>query len=171
MVYGKWPGIVIAFVILVAFVSDILDGVVARWLHVATARLRHLDSRVDLVFYATAAWAVWKLHPVVVRTIAIPALIVIALDVTRHVFDFLKFGRDVAYHAWSSKVWGLFLAMALVLLTGFGIAQPFVWLAVILGLVAQVEGLVISVILPSWTHDVPTFVHALKIRNNTSRPG
>jgi CDP-diacylglycerol--glycerol-3-phosphate 3-phosphatidyltransferase len=171
MVYGKRPGIVIAFVILLAFVSDILDGVVARRLRVATARLRHLDSRVDLVFYATAAWAVWKLHPAVVKTVAIPALIVVALDVTRHVFDFLKFGRDVAYHAWSSKVWGLFLATSLMLLTGFGMAQPFVWLAVISGLIAQVEGLVISVILPRWTHDVPSFLHALKIRNNTRGQG
>jgi CDP-diacylglycerol--glycerol-3-phosphate 3-phosphatidyltransferase len=171
MVYRKWPGIAIAFVILVAFISDVLDGVVARRLGVATPELRHLDSRVDLVFYATAAWAVWKLHPAVVRTIAVPALIVIGLDVTRHVFDFLKFGRDVAYHAWSSKAWGLLLAVAMVLLTGFDVAQPYVWLAVISGLIAQVDGLAISVILPTWTHDVPSFVHALKIRNNTLLPG
>ena len=48
------------------------DGVVARKLGVATAELRHLDSRVDLVFYATAAWAVWRVHPDVVRSIAVP---------------------------------------------------------------------------------------------------
>ena len=60
------------------------------------------------MFYATAAWAVWTLMPDVVRSIAVPGLVVIALDVVRHVFDFVKFGRDAAYHAWSSKVWGSF---------------------------------------------------------------
>jgi hypothetical protein len=35
----------------------------------------------------------------------------------------------------------------------------------ILGLIAQVEGLLISVALPVWTHDVPTLIHALRIRN------
>jgi CDP-diacylglycerol--glycerol-3-phosphate 3-phosphatidyltransferase len=48
---------------------------------------------------------------------------------------------------------------------GFGISQPFVGITVILGLIAQLEGLAISVALPVWTHDVPTLIHALKIRN------
>lgn len=165
LVYADAPGVVFAGVVLVAFLSDYFDGVIARRLGVASAELRHFDSRADLVFYATAAWAVWRLHPDVVRSIAVPGLIVIALDVLRHIFDFAKFGRDVAYHAWSSKVWGLSLALALVLLMGFGISQPFVAITVILGLIAQIEGLLISVALPVWTHDVPTLVHALRIRN------
>jgi phosphatidylglycerophosphate synthase len=165
LVYADAPGVVFASVVLVAFVSDYFDGVIARRLGVASAELRHFDSRADLVFYATAAWAVWRLHPDVVRSVAVPGLIVIGLDVIRHIFDFAKFGRDVAYHAWSSKVWGLSLALALVLLMGFGISRPFVGITVILGLIAQIEGLLISVALPVWTHDVPTLIHALRIRN------
>ena len=111
------------------------------------------------------------LHPNVVKSIAIPGLIVVGLDVLRHVFDFLKFGRDAAYHAWSSKAWGLSLAAALVLLLGFGIVDPFVPITVALGLIAQVEGLLISIILPGWTHDVPTLGHALRIRNNVREKG
>jgi CDP-diacylglycerol--glycerol-3-phosphate 3-phosphatidyltransferase len=165
LVYAGAPGVVFAGVVLVAFESDYFDGVIARKLGVASAELRHFDSRADLVFYATAAWSVWRLHPDVVRSVAVPGLIVIGLDVVRHVFDFAKFGRDVAYHAWSSKVWGLSLALALVLLMGFGISQPFVGITVVLGLIAQIEGLLISVALPVWTHDVPTLIHALRIRN------
>lgn len=165
LVYADAPGAAFAGVVLAAFLSDYFDGVVARRLGVVSAELRHFDSRADLVFYATAAWAVWRLHPDVVRSVSVPGLIVIALDVLRHIFDFAKFGRDVAYHAWSSKLWGLSLALALVLLMGFGISQPFVAITVILGLIAQIEGLLISVALPVWTHDVPTLVHALRIRN------
>ena len=165
LVYAGASGVVFAIVVLVAFVSDYFDGMLSRKLGVASAELRHFDSRADLVFYATAAWAVWRLHPDVVRSVAIPALVVIGLDIVRHVFDFAKFGRDVAYHAWSSKVWGLSLALAMVLLMGFGVGQPFVGITVILGLIAQIEGLLISVALPVWTHDVPTLIHALRIRN------
>jgi CDP-diacylglycerol--glycerol-3-phosphate 3-phosphatidyltransferase len=168
MVYEDAPGGAFALVILVAFVSDYFDGVVARRVGVASAELRHFDSRADLVFYATAAWVVWRTHPEVVRRFAVPGLIVIGLDVIRHVFDFSKFGKDVAYHAWSSKIWGLALALALVLLMGFGIVQPFVGAAVVLGLIAQVEGLLISAVLPRWTHDVPTLRRALQIRRDFS---
>jgi len=170
LVYAGAPGVVFASVVLIAFVSDYFAGVIARSLGVASAELRHFDSRADLVFYATAAWAVWRLHPDVVRSVAVPGLIVIGLDVVRHIFDFAKFGRDVAYHAWSSKVWGLSLALALVLLMGFGVSQPFVGITIILGLIAQIEGLLISVALPVWTHDVPTLIHALRIRNTTAGP-
>jgi phosphatidylglycerophosphate synthase len=165
LVYAGARGLVFASVVLIAFVSDYFDGVIARRLGVASAELRHFDSRADLVFYATAAWAVWRLHPDVVRSVAIPALVVVGLDVVRHIFDFTKFGRDVAYHAWSSKVWGLSLALALVLLMGFGVSQPFVDITIVLGLIAQIEGLLISVVLPVWTHDVPTLIHALRIRS------
>jgi phosphatidylglycerophosphate synthase len=140
MVYAGAPGILFAGVILVAFVSDYFDGVIARRLGVATPELRHFGSRADLVFY----------------------------DVVRHVFDFAKFGRDVAYHAWSSKAWGLSLAAALVLFLGFGISQPFVPVAVYLGLVAQVEGLMISIVLPTWTSDVPTIFRALELRKKAN---
>ena len=167
LVYANAPGLAFASVILVAFLSDYFDGLIARRIGVASAELRHFDSRADLVFYATAAWVVWQLRPDVVRAVAIPGLIVIGLDVVRHVFDFLKFGKDAAYHAWSAKAWGVSLALALVLLTGFGIVQPFVWIAVVLGLIAQVEGLLMSVVLTTWTHDVPTLTRAIRIRNST----
>lgn len=166
LVYAGVPGIAFAAVIVVAFLSDYFDGVIARQVGVASAELRHFDSRADLVFYATAAWSVWRLHPDLVRSIAIPGLIVIGLDVVRHVFDFAKFRKDAAYHAWSSKVWGISLALALVLLMGFGVTRPFVAITVVLGLIAQVEGLLISVVLPVWTHDVPTLAHALRVRKN-----
>jgi CDP-diacylglycerol--glycerol-3-phosphate 3-phosphatidyltransferase len=164
LVYAGVPGIAFAAVIVVAFLSDYFDGVIARQVGVASAELRHFDSRADLVFYATASWSVWRLHPDLVRSIAIPGLIVIGLDVVRHVFDFAKFRKDAAYHAWSSKVWGLSLVLALVLLMGFGVTRPFVAITVVLGLIAQVEGLLISVVLPVWTHDVPTLAHALRVR-------
>jgi CDP-diacylglycerol--glycerol-3-phosphate 3-phosphatidyltransferase len=169
MVYVGAPGISFAGVILLAFVSDIFDGVVARSLDVASSELRHFDSRADLVFYATAAWAVWRLHPDVVRSVAVPALVVIGLDVVRHLFDFAKFGRDAAYHAWSSKAWGLSLAVALVLLMGFGIAYPWIAITIVLGLIAQTEGLLISIVLPVWTHEVPTFARALEVRRSAKK--
>ena len=174
MVYVDAPSLLFAAVVLVAFASDYFDGVIARRLGVATPALRHFDSRADLVFYATAAWTVWMRRPDVARSVAIPALVVIGLDVLRYIFDFAKFGRDVAYHAWSSKAWGLSLALALILLLGFGITRPFVPIAVWLGIAAQIEGLSISMILTRWTTDVPTIFRAINLRkatNTDSRPG
>jgi hypothetical protein len=50
------------------------------------------------------------------------------------------------------RVWTLRVALALVAL------------AIYIGIVADIEGLAIAIILPQWKNDVPTFVHALQLR-------
>jgi CDP-diacylglycerol--glycerol-3-phosphate 3-phosphatidyltransferase len=53
------------------------------------------------------------------------------------------------------------LATALVALMGFGRAMPWVPLTIVLGVIADVEGLAISIVLPVWRHDVKSLAHAL----------
>ena len=151
-------------VVLAAFISDIFDGVIARRLGIATAWLRRYDSHADLVFYGTAAFTVWQLHSDAIRAVAVPFGVLVVLEVIRPAFDLRKFGRQAAYHAWSAKTWGVSVVVALVALMGFGVSFPFLPLAIVLGIAADLEGLLISAILPVWTHDVKSFAHALRIR-------
>jgi CDP-diacylglycerol--glycerol-3-phosphate 3-phosphatidyltransferase len=138
--------------------------VLARRLGVATERLRRLDSVVDTVFYLCALVAAHVRSPELVRT-HLPALCaLIALELVRYVFDFRKFGKEASYHMWSSKVWGLllFAGMWSLLVQRSG-GWP-VRLAIAWGMLADVEGLAISIALRRWRTDVPTLLHALRIR-------
>jgi phosphatidylglycerophosphate synthase len=161
-------GIPYVVCILAAFVSDIYDGVIARKLDIASGRLRSYDSRTDLVFYATAAFTVWLLHPEEIRRLA-PLLIVLLLfELVRPAFDIFKYGKQSSYHSYSAKTFGVFLALALILLMGFGIGGMFLTVAVILGIVADLEGLIMSLMLPVWTHDVKSLFHAWRIRTRSA---
>jgi CDP-diacylglycerol--glycerol-3-phosphate 3-phosphatidyltransferase len=151
-------------VCLAALASDYYDGVVARRFGVDTPAVRRFDSATDTVFFLGAAWAAWLLHADLLRPWGWMALAVVALEIARYAFDLVKFRREAAYHAWSAKAWGLSLFAALVALLGFGSAVPLVPLALGIGVVADAEGLAISVILPVWTHDVKSVAHALRIR-------
>lgn len=147
-----------------AFLSDVFDGVIARRLNVATAMLRRLDSVADSVFYLAALFAAWYLHaPALHEHLA--ALIALAgLETSRYVFDWVKFRREASYHMWSSKLWGICLfvgCFALLALNRSGVA---VAIAIYIGIMADLEGLAISMILPAWKTDVPTFVDALRLR-------
>jgi CDP-diacylglycerol--glycerol-3-phosphate 3-phosphatidyltransferase len=137
-----------------AFLSDVFDGVLARRWGVDGPTVRRLDSAADTLFYVAAAWSVWIARPDVVRDYARGALVVVALELLRYTVDYLKFGREASYHAWSAKAWGLALFAALVATMGFGHPRGFVDAAVILGVVADIEGLAMSLVLPRWTHDV-----------------
>lgn len=154
-----------------ALLSDFFDGVIARRLGVATAGLRRLDSFVDTVFCGSAVLAVWMLHPEVIRERWLILLILVALEAARYALDFLKFRREASYHMWSAKLWALVLFLALFMVLVMRVGGLWVDAAILLGIVSDLEGIVISLLLPVWQHDVPSLVHAWRIRTFSSPDG
>jgi phosphatidylglycerophosphate synthase len=151
--------------LIVAFLSDIFDGILARRMNVATPNLRRLDSITDTIFYLCTAFAVWYLYPSVISQHAIALLTLVGLEVARYIFDIHKFGREASYHMWSSKLWGIALFVGIFSVLVLGSSGIAVSVAIYLGIVADIEGLTISVIINEWESDIPTFVHAHQRRN------
>lgn len=155
-----------ALCLVIALLSDIFDGVVARRLNVATPALRRLDSAADTLFYAACVLAAWHLYPKAITERWVPLGVLAFLEVTRYVVDFAKFRREASYHMWSAKLWGIALFAGFFCLLVLGSSGAAVSLAVYIGIIADVEGLTITLILPKWQSDVPSFVHALRVRRN-----
>ncbi|WP_175971873.1 CDP-alcohol phosphatidyltransferase family protein [Burkholderia sp. BCC0322] len=153
-----------ALCLVAAFLSDVFDGVIARRLGVATPNLRRLDSISDSLFYIAATFAVWYLHPYAVIDRWVPLALLVALELCRYAFDFIKFKREASYHMWSSKLWGIALFAGFFSLLALGSNNVLVDVAIYLGIIADIEGLAISVILRQWKSDVPSFVHAFQLR-------
>jgi len=144
--------------------SDIFDGVIARRLGVATPTLRRLDSAADSVFYLAALFALWHLHPDTISGHLVALVVLAALELARYALDLRKFGREASYHMWSSKVWGLALFAGFFCALVLGQSGRAVSLAIYVGIVADLEGLAISLVLREWKSDVPTLLHALRLR-------
>ncbi len=159
-------GLPYVFCLITAFVTDYFDGVVARKLGVATAPVRRYDGAADIIFYGAAFLAVWLVYPEVVRQHWLGLALVIGLEVVRVVTDLVKFHREASYHMWSAKVWNITLFAALTGLMGFGISGWLFKLPIVVGILTNLEALAASLLLPIWTHDVPTMFHAYKIRQN-----
>ena len=153
-----------AVCLVLAFVSDIFDGVLARRLGIATANLRRLDSVADSVFYAACVFAAWHLYPAAITEHLSSLAVLITLEVMRYVVDLLKFRREASYHMWSSKIWGISLFVGFFGLLVFGSSGVVVSCAIYVGIIADIEGLAISLVLPRWQADVPTFAQALRLR-------
>jgi phosphatidylglycerophosphate synthase len=156
-----WP---MVLCLLAALFSDIYDGILARRIGVETAKLRRYDSLADTIFYLAVFFAVWKLFPDAVRDNSALLATLFVFEVFRYAIDWVKFRREASYHMWSSKAWGLVLASAMIALLGFGYSGWLFRSAIVLGIVCDLEGLLISFILPSWTHNVKSIIHAWKLR-------
>ena len=157
------PGLVLALALVAGFVSDVLDGVVARRAGAVTPLLRRLDSVVDTVFYLGVAYATWHRHPAELRALALPILVVMGAEALNYAVAYARFRREASYHARSARLWGLllFLALFLLLATGRATLLP---VALAAGMVAQVETLAITLLLPQWRHDVPSVWNARRLR-------
>ncbi len=147
-----------------AFLSDVFDGIVARRLGIATPNLRRLDSIADSLFYVGALFAAWHLHPQALLAHRTALAVLVLLEIARYAFDLRKFGREASYHMWSSKLWGLALFAGFFSLLALGRSGGAVATAVWLGIVADIEGLAISAVLKRWRNDVPSIVHAWRLR-------
>jgi len=155
-----FPGPLLAGVLLAAFVSDILDGVVARRLGRVTPGLRQADTLADTAFYVAAGAALWVAVPRVFEGASLPLALLIVTHVSRTTFELTKFGRKAAYHMWSSKALGVLLLIAMT--TAFLTGRPslLIPLTMWFGIANELEGFVASAILPAWTADVPSALHA-----------
>jgi CDP-diacylglycerol--glycerol-3-phosphate 3-phosphatidyltransferase len=167
---GRAPGWLLACALVAGFVSDVVDGMVARRASAVTPFLRRLDSSVDTVFYLAVAYAAWVLHPEPLRRLAVPIGVVVGGEALNYVVALVRFRREASYHAVSAKLWGLLLFLALLVLLGTGSAV-LLPVALAAGIVAELETLAITMTLPSWRHDVPSVWHAWRIRHDSRRTG
>ena len=166
-VYQPLPA-AFAVCLVAAFLSDFLDGVIARRLGVATTDLRRLDSCADTVFWLAALAAAWIRYPQVIHEHWLPMLSLLLLEALRNLLDLIKFRREASYHMWSAKLWALTLFLAFVMLLAVGEASPWVSIAIAVGLLSDMEGLLISLVLTRWQHDVPTLAHVWRLRTHPS---
>lgn len=162
-------GAILVLLVWAALLSDIYDGILARRMGVETAALRRADSVADTIFYAAAAISAWLVAPQEITEVRGLLLALIVLEGTRYTFDWLKFKREASYHAYSAKLWGLILALALTLLLGFRIGGVVLRFALVVGIVADIEGILISLLLPVWAHDVRSVVHAWRLRKQQTQ--
>ncbi len=151
--------------LVIAFLSDVFDGIIARRLGIATPALRRLDSIADTVFYVGATFAVWQRFPSAITDRWLALSVLVGLEGVRYMFDWVKFRREASYHMWSSKLWGIALFAGFFSLLAMGQDGVMVDAAVYVGIVADLEGLAISVVMRTWKSDIPSLVHALRLRN------
>jgi CDP-diacylglycerol--glycerol-3-phosphate 3-phosphatidyltransferase len=144
--------------------SDIIDGIIARNLNVATAKLRRLDSQADMIFWLSIGFSSWVLAPEVILRNLFPITAILIMEGLCYAVSILKFGKETCTHAFLSKLWGISLLVGFTFLIGFDNSGiPFA-IAIIMGIISHLDRIAITLILPKWTHDIPSCYHAFLIR-------
>ena len=152
-------------VLLVAgLLSDIFDGIIARKQNTSTPTLRRLDSQTDMIFWLSAGFAAWFIWPDVIRANKTVIYILVGMEALCYLVSFLRFGKETCSHAYLSKLWGLTLLAAFIDLILNGHAGFIFYFCLLAGIISHLDRILITLILPTWQHDVPSAYHAWLIR-------
>ena len=151
---------------IIAVLSDIFDGIIARRLGVSTVQLRQADSWADICLYLCIAMSTCFVHPEAIADFKISLLLGIAAQLSLFAISLIKFGKFPSFHTYTAKIWGITLLVATIGLFGFNYA-PTLWLPIVLCIVNSLEEIMMTLILPEWQCDLLSIFHAIELRQNS----
>ncbi|MCP9768075.1 CDP-alcohol phosphatidyltransferase family protein [Lacihabitans sp. LS3-19] len=156
--------IIAVSLLLFGLLTDIFDGIIARKLNISTQFLRRMDSSVDQVFFISMAIATYIQCPIFFENNSSKLTILIGFEILTYIVSFLKFRKEIATHSIGAKIWTLVLFATLVEIilnceSGLIFTVCF-WL----GIITRIEIISIILVLKTWTNDVPSLYHAIRLR-------
>jgi phosphatidylglycerophosphate synthase len=152
-----------------AFLSDLIDGPIARHFKVVSDEGSKMDGIADIVLFAAIIFCIWLSRRHVIEAFLIPILTVGFTQTTSWIISLVKFGRLTSYHSYVAKLWAFSIAVAIISLFGFNRAGLFFWSAIVLGLVSNFEDIFITLVMPYWSCDILTPREALRLRREYLR--
>lgn len=148
----------------IGLLSDVFDGIIARRLGISSEYLRRMDSAADQVFWVLVATSVVITFPDFLKDHWIKLVLLIAIESLTYAVSYAKFGKEVATHAISSKIWTLIMFATLVQVMIIGNSNVLFEICFYTGILTRIEIVVILLLLRNWTNDVPSVFHAVRLR-------
>ncbi|MCI0732666.1 MAG: CDP-alcohol phosphatidyltransferase family protein [Methylococcaceae bacterium] len=149
-------GIAFLLLLAVSFLTDVLDGIVARWTGEVSQFGAKLDSWADMVNYCTIALGSWWLWPEVVMREAFFVTLIVLSYLLPPLVGIIKFGKFTSYHTWSVKLAAASVGLSLYVLFLAGPSWPF-RLAAIVCVVAATEEISITLTASELFSNVSSF--------------
>ena|ERR1051326_4766972 len=146
------------------FLTDILDGIIARKLNSSTIRLRRMDSAVDQLFWLCALAAACITAPQFFKYNLVKLFFILGLELSAYIICYLRFRKEVSTHSLLSKLWVIFLLLALTQIFHIGNSEIIFETCFYLGIISRIEIIAIIFTLREWTSDVPSLYHAIQLR-------
>jgi len=158
-----WSGASKAFLfcLVISLVSDIVDGKIARRLGQVTELGARLDSWGDFLTYLALVPSSWWLRPDFVREELAFLIIVAASYLIPIAFGFIKYGRLTSYHTRLATLAAYVLGASVIVVFAGGPTFLF-RVAVLFSVLAEIEEIAITAVLPAWRANVPSLNYALR---------
>ncbi len=160
-----------AVMIVINLLTDVLDGLLARWLKQVSEFGARLDSIADIGTYFLVFLGIWVFKRQDFAPHAFSFLLFIGLLFAALALSMIKFGRFPSLHLYSWKIGGYIQGTFFGVLFAFGFYTPFYYVMIIWGILAFIEHIAIQLIIPRMRSNVKGLYWVLHNKQKTHSQG
>lgn len=163
LIWLAWQGNSKLFLglLIFAFITDVLDGTIARTFNLQSRLGAKLDSLADFAVYMSLPLCAWLLWPDVIQREIFFVLAIVLSILIPVLLGILKFGSYPSYHTWLTKLAAVAMACASIYLFIGGPAWSF-RLAAMLCVLAATEEVLITFLLKSPRSNVRSVIDVIR---------
>ena len=160
---------VFSWLLLISYLTDGIDGFLARRLKLSSARGSQLDSYGDQLTFGVALVGIWVFENDFLRENLVLILIAIVPYFIQVILAFRKYGKATAFHTYLAKLSAIVQAIFILWLLFFEPVYPLFYLMIILGIAETLEEITLIIMYDKWVEGVKGIYWALKDRRRIKK--
>lgn len=137
-----------AIFLIINLVTDVLDGMIARWLRQETDFGARIDSIADFLTYALAFLGIYFFKLDEFLPHATSFLTFVGLTIAVMLLSLIKFGRLPSLHLYSWKIGGYIQGFFFIWIFAIGFNTPLYYFMITWAILSAIEHIVIQLIIP-----------------------
>lgn len=150
------------WLLLVSFLTDALDGYIARKKEITSDKGANLDSIGDALTFLAGAFGFFMFGLDYIKDHFTIVAVAFGLYIFQLILAFIRYGRSSSFHTYSAKGAAVLQALFLVVFHIVGWWEWLFWAALVISVVETIEEIVIIFVLPKWEANVKGLYWILK---------
>lgn len=153
---------VFTWMLLISYMTDGIDGFLARTFKLSSARGSQLDSYGDQMTFAVALVGLWIFENTFIRENLVLILIAFVPYLIQMLLAFRKYGKASSFHTYLAKLSAIVQAVFILWLLFFGPVYPLFYVMIVLGVIETLEEITLIYMYDNWVEGVKGVFWALR---------
>lgn len=148
--------------LLISYLTDAIDGYLARKLKITSVRGSQLDSLGDQITLIIGLFGLWVFENEFIKENLVLIAIAFIPYILQMLIAFIKYGKTTAFHTYLAKISAVLQGVFIIWTLFFG---PVYWLfitMIIVGILETVEEITLITMYKNWVKDIKGIYWALK---------
>lgn len=157
--------LIFAILLLISFLSDAVDGYLARKMNIVTQRGAQLDSIGDAITFCVGLGGILRFE----YSFILEYIVIIGLAFGLYLFQlfmaYWRYGMPSSFHTYLAKLSAILQAGFMLYLLFFGVQLWLFYLATFFSIIETIEEIILIVIFPTWKANVKGLFWVLTAKN------